>query len=37
MMQDIAAIKGGQGWAVRLILGQTIVYLLSMLWKHLPL
>ena len=37
MRQDIASIKGGQGWAVRLIVGQTIVYLLSALWKHLPL
>lgn len=37
MRQDVAAIKGNQNWAVRLIIGQTIVYLLSMLWKHLPL
>ena len=37
MRQDISSIKGGQGWAVRLIVGQTIVYLLSILWKHLPL
>lgn len=37
MRQDIASIKGGQGWAVRLIVGQTIIYLLATLWKHLPL
>ena len=37
MRQDIGAIKGNQSWAVRLIIGQTIVYLLATLWKHLPL
>lgn len=35
LKEDIAAIKGGQGWAVRLIIGQTVVYLLSALWRHL--
>ena len=37
LKEDIAAIKGNQGWSVRLIIGQTIIYLLSALWKHLPL
>jgi hypothetical protein len=37
MNQDIASIKGNQNWAVRLIIGQMVMYALSALWKHLPL
>ncbi len=37
MKQDIASIKGNQNWAVRLIIGQMVMYALSALWKHLPL
>ncbi len=37
MRQDIASIKGNQNWAVRLIIGQMVMYALSALWKHLPL
>jgi hypothetical protein len=37
MKQDIGAIKGNQSWAVRLIIGQIVMYLLSAAWKLLPL
>lgn len=37
MRQDVAAIKGNQNWAVRLIIGQMVMYALSALWKVLPL
>ena len=37
MGQDISAIKGGQSWAVRLIIGQIVMYLLSVAWKLLPM
>ena len=37
MKQDIGAIKGNQSWAVRLIIGQIVMYLLSTAWKLLPL
>ena len=37
MRQDVAAIKGNQNWAVRLIIGQMVMYLLSAAWKLLPM
>ena len=37
LKEDIAAIKGNQGWAVRLIIGQIVMYALSALWKVLPM
>ena len=37
LKEDIAAIKGNQGWAVRLIIGQIVMYALSALWKVLSM
>ena len=37
LRQDVAAIKGNQSWAVRLIIGQIVMYALSVLWKLLPM
>ncbi len=37
MLEAGAAIKGNQGWAVRLIIGQIAMYALSALWKVLPM
>jgi len=37
LKEDIAAIKGNQNWAVRLIIGQMVMYALSVLWKGTPM
>lgn len=37
LKEDITAIKGNQNWAVRLILGQIVMYIVSALWKVLPI
>ena len=34
---DIATIKGNQNWAVRLIIGQIVMYALSVAWKLRPM
>lgn len=36
LKEDIAAIRGNQNWAVRLILGQMALYLASAALKYLP-